>query len=247
MVIQSHMDEEAPAIASLCFLPVFCKHSRETPARAHPRAEQKEIDQQRVASGPTVKTSEDEGKTAALCRNLDTQGASSRVKLMDSTSGYVKQQKEALSSHELEVYEALAVEPIHVDALCRRIGMPTNELAAALTMLELTGFAKRLPGNQYVACGPKHKEVVSSQSSVTATVAMIINNSLDFIRCNFHGISRKYLQNYLAAYWCWADRTRWCSNSLVRICLEFGPVRYQDILQYVSPTFVKTAQYTMQA
>ena len=43
MVIQSHMDEEALSIDSSCFGPVFCKRSRETPAREHPRAEQEEI------------------------------------------------------------------------------------------------------------------------------------------------------------------------------------------------------------
>ncbi|MDR1734379.1 MAG: DNA-processing protein DprA [Oscillospiraceae bacterium] len=44
---------------------------------------------------------------------------------------------------------ALAAEPLHVDQLSKAASLPLPELYAALTMLEISGFVKQLPGRVY--------------------------------------------------------------------------------------------------
>ncbi|MBI4534614.1 MAG: hypothetical protein HY711_11775 [Candidatus Melainabacteria bacterium] len=244
MVIQSHMDEEALSIDSSCFCPVFCKRSRETPAREHPCAEQEEIEKQCVGPNGKALGDQDGPRASADCRDLVVPEDSSRDKSMDSMS-IAPDPKEELSGYELDVYEALSAEPTCVDVLHGRISMSIDQLLVALTMLELAGLAKRLPGNRYISWQLQCKAAPSLQSSTTATTTKIIANCVNFIRCNFHGISRKYLQSYLAAYWCWVDEVRWRCSSVIRACLEFGPVSNRDILQYVSPALVKAASCTV--
>lgn len=54
-----------------------------------------------------------------------------------------------LFGREKELYDLLSAEPVHFDLLCERTGMPTGELSASLTMLELAGIVTRHPGDWY--------------------------------------------------------------------------------------------------
>lgn len=48
---------------------------------------------------------------------------------------------------------ALAYDPVDVDTLCHRAGMPADAVSAALLRLELAGAVERLPGNRYRRLG----------------------------------------------------------------------------------------------
>lgn len=63
-----------------------------------------------------------------------------------------------------------------------------------------------------------------------------------FLFQNFDGVSRKYIQLYLAAYWCYKDRTRWFSEQLFCACFRSLPVSYAEILLYSSPRNLKVIE-----
>lgn len=69
----------------------------------------------------------------------------------------------------------------------------------------------------------------------------IESDAISFIISCYRGISRKYLQFFLAAYWCHLDRVKWSFSYLLRACAKFAPVRGIDIRAYRSPLFVKLA------
>ncbi|TWG82496.1 DNA protecting protein DprA [Cupriavidus gilardii J11] len=48
---------------------------------------------------------------------------------------------------------ALAYDPVDIDTLCQRAGMPADAVSAALLGLELNGAVERLPGNRYRRLG----------------------------------------------------------------------------------------------
>lgn len=213
MVIESEMGEDAIAVSSSFFSPLVGKRSRETPARAHPLAEQEEIEAQVLDNSKEGQESADVGE---------------------------------LAPGEKEVYDVLSGEPVHFDVLCQRTGKAASNLSSSLMMLELAGLAKRIAGDRYVRHNPKESEQFYAhavQSSLrtedrlepTRTVSAIIN----FVRLNFHHIARKYLQNYLAAYWCHMDRRRWQLGALLQACLRFVHISDDEILDYVSPVMVK--------
>ena len=59
----------------------------------------------------------------------------------------------ALSGDEAAVYAALTPEPILADLLTEHTGLPPQRLLAAMTMLQIKGLAKKLPGNRYQRAG----------------------------------------------------------------------------------------------
>lgn len=54
---------------------------------------------------------------------------------------------------EAAVYAALTPEPILADLLTEHTGLPPQRLLAAMTMLQIKGLAKKLPGNRYQRAG----------------------------------------------------------------------------------------------
>ena len=205
-VIESHMGDEAATVYSALFLALFGKRSRVTPARAHPRAEQAEIDEQFLA---------DNQDNQEMCVG------------------------DGLTEKEQAVYTLLSEEPVNFDTLCEHAGMPAGELSANLMMLEINGLCTRLSGDRYVRQRPRLIPQLNNLSSKAGPAESTIQDIIKFVRLQFHAISRKYLQNYLAAYWCWADRERWNRGALLKACQQSGHIKDKDVLDYVTPAMVK--------
>lgn len=64
--------------------------------------------------------------------------------------GLDKKPAPQLSPDEIRVYEALSVEPKHIDALSEELGLATPILLAQLLQLELKGAVLQLPGKMFV-------------------------------------------------------------------------------------------------
>jgi len=48
------------------------------------------------------------------------------------------------------ILECLSLTPKHIDALAADLKMPAVQVGVEMTMLELSGLARRLPGNCYI-------------------------------------------------------------------------------------------------
>lgn len=48
------------------------------------------------------------------------------------------------------VYQCLGSEPIHINNICQKINLDITEVSSTLTILELEGYIKRLPGSTFV-------------------------------------------------------------------------------------------------
>lgn len=55
-----------------------------------------------------------------------------------------------LSEDEKRVFNALTAEPVHIDVLAKKLGIPTSSLLTLLLRLELKGLVRQLPGTQFV-------------------------------------------------------------------------------------------------
>lgn len=73
----------------------------------------------------------------------------------------------------------------------------------------------------------------------TASHASDLVASINFIREHFHGASRKYLQFFLAAYWCKTDRETWSRWSLLKACRRFRKISLEEIIAFSSPLLLK--------
>jgi hypothetical protein len=71
-----------------------------------------------------------------------------------------------------------------------------------------------------------------------AKLRLAVSQFIGFIAQEFHGISRKCLQLYLASFWCTNDSIRWAPGSLLKACLSHAPIRQEQVKNFVSPTRV---------
>jgi hypothetical protein len=67
------------------------------------------------------------------------------------------------------------------------------------------------------------------------SAAMTIAAAIAFIRQYFHGVSSKYLQVYLGAFWCHSDRRTWAPGAVLRVCIKHPPISNFDLLHYKVP------------
>ncbi len=249
VVIRGQMGEDAPRVPSVLFLPVFRKRSRETPARAHPAAEQERAGKNEL-DGHTDSTSSQHPGAAANAQDIAPLNPGlSKTSSPDSRCTEVGPSENGLNDCSgegtrnlfgkyKELYDLLCDQPLHFDTMCLRMKLKAGELSATLTMMELDGLVERRAGDVYrLATDSETARTGSQSSSDTAHTATAAATIADFIECVFatwHGISRKYLQNYLAAYWCYRDRTRWQRGSLLDACLRHRIIGVREMLNYVT-------------
>ncbi|MBY0359364.1 MAG: hypothetical protein K2W82_15285 [Candidatus Obscuribacterales bacterium] len=218
-VSQSHMQENTVEVSSALFSLIFCKRSRETQARKHPLSEQEEMEKQ--------SDSEILLETVSDCYTLEPQPETTTTTDMN------------FEGLEKEIYDQLSTEPIHVDTLSHKTGMPANKISVALTMLELAGVAIRLAGDRYIKrIAELGKTNNGSYPAVSDETANTVDSIVSFIRNRFHGISRKCLQNYLAVYWSAFSKIRW-QHSFLEACWYFGPISPQQIFASITPLRVQ--------
>ncbi len=255
-VIQSEMGDTACTLPSSLFSPLICKRSRNTPARSHPLAEEEHIggslpaqpgcaglgDHRAAGEAwepPRSLAWQPAGKTDSVPESAgDSKEGAQPGPLIDSPP---------MSAREQELYEVLKEREVHFDAICVRTGLPAGEVSSLLTFLELAGHIRRRAGDRYVRT-IDDKSVPSGKignprsgawPELAAPADALVKAVIDFVHKHYQGISRKYLQNYLSAYWCHIDRGRWHPGSLLQACFRFGPIRNDEIRSCVSTALVK--------
>ena len=101
-------------------------------------------------------------------------------------------------------------------------------MTGALVMLELAGLVTQLPGQWFKRNTLKRTNEDTSGNGQTMAGEGVedINSStiaaaISFIRSTYHGVSRKYLQLYLAAFWYHTDKKYWHEGALLEACQYF--------------------------
>lgn len=181
-VVEEQSSNTSDIVPSYLFLDTFSRRSSETPAREHPRAEEKALQEQQ------------EERANFDNSQMDVSG---------------------LPDDQQEIYMNLAQGPRSVDYLCSRTGLDIGPALAALTMLELDGLIQLSSGVCY-----QRVEVASLPSEISEGALNFVHGAIRFVRRIFGGISRKYLQSYIASYWCYTDRKRWGPGALLQACLR---------------------------
>ncbi len=242
LVILENMNNTV-LIGSATLSEIICKRSKETPAREHPLAEQTVIDEytrQKVAPGTIdgmVEAAMDAlfQPTHNFKQNVYTV---SSISILENTDNG-KSKAPVKWENEKTTYRLLSNSPQSSDALCIHSGLSSAQISSALGMLEIAGFVERLPGDRFkpTTLAQTSIFIANNSNSMSVDIASIVN----FIRDYYHGLSRKYLQIYLASYWCIIDRNRWRRGALLRACVRHSPISYSQVITFVTPHQVQVA------
>lgn len=219
-VVDVMKDEKEMLSAILCE-PVG-KRSKETPAREHPKAEQAEAE-----------------KRAAERSKPPSADPQELLQRMSKSA----QAESPLPENDVEkqIYKLLTMQPIQFEALCSQSNLPQSEVLCALTMLELAGFVRALPGNHFEGIKKEMPSSIPQPRSPIEAISKEAKIFFQFIHATFHKVSRKCLQRYLARYWCFIDRKRWQFESLLELCGRSSRKSYEQLSGYVTPLSVKVA------
>ncbi|MFA6559619.1 MAG: hypothetical protein WCT03_24555, partial [Candidatus Obscuribacterales bacterium] len=134
------------------------------------------------------------------------------------------------------ILDLIELTPISQDSLCELSGMPAARVSSALVMLELSGLIQALPGNLFI--GKKQSKSRACAKPFDEKVLSVAERAFRTIEAIYGGVSRKYLQLYLGAFWCHQDGVRWPEDSLLKILLQGEPIQIPEILGYISPLIV---------
>ncbi|MDX2106565.1 MAG: hypothetical protein SFY67_09200 [Candidatus Melainabacteria bacterium] len=207
-VIKDLMENREKKIGSALFMPIFMKRSRLTPLNEHPQAEQKMAYLKVTVKDEFNKSSED-----------------------------VELKLGSLSDFDRKVYELIRVGKIDLDNILQKLEATVHDVMLPLFELEDAGLIERLPANYFALKDNSNSHLHQNLDAqpYSHKLKKHVSKCLLFLREKFRGISRKYLQNYLAVFWCWTDRKTWGPNSLLRACLRSPEISYHQILTYETP------------
>lgn len=253
MAIQFQMPDNVATVHTRFFIEIFSRRSRQTPAGAHPRGEQDEIDKRTMENGTVAECGAEAGAyqkdkdSVAACLSLP-ELLDDGVEERQMPSGFNSEAVEdaltlRLSPQDEQIHDLLLEQDLQFDELMDRTGMLAREISASLSMLELAGLVRRLPGDVYTRGAPERCDGAAAKTvTAEALPRQIVQAIADFEQLAkriFHGISRRLVQPYLAAFWCHVRAARWSTETLFSACIGAGPIYYRDILAYVSPPQVK--------
>ncbi|MBP9092762.1 hypothetical protein KBI23_17195 [bacterium] len=135
-----------------------------------------------------------------------------------------------------EVLAQISAAPISVDSICQKVNQPAGAVGAALTMLEILGHITSAPGNSFVRPTAAKRESRSTEFS--PQLLEFIEAAVVNIKAIRQGVSRKYLQLYLGAFWCYLDRDFWREGVLLLVSLDSSLSPDRNLFDYESPLMV---------
>jgi hypothetical protein len=239
-VVMSQFGSEAIDIPSEELLQVVFRRSRATPAFEHP------VEEERVMS---------ERAFGQFARSADQADSLASSEGLGANSGFVERAIDATTIGDANevVYGALSLEPIPLQSLCQSLSMPVWQVLQILTLLELEGRIKSLAGQLYARVpssqagglrqphvlldGPRNNQ--TEDEGARRRRISTVRGVIGYMRYFFRGISRKCMQYYAAAHWCFNDRGYWGADELLNACLDKGLVHTRDVRDYVTPLLVR--------
>lgn len=221
MVVENEAGDCAFRISSAVFSSIYRKRTRETPAREHPVEEQTIIENEMNANRESQRD-DSSGTNAEKEHEMD-------------------ENSETWSDVQKRILAALTDAPLHITEIARLTSMADFEISAELMILTFEDAVVKHPGDCYSlkrATSPILKSIEQRDEAENAAFGFI-SRFVDFVGYRFHGIGRKYIQQYLMAYWSRLDRRRWRPGALFSSCFRSDPITYEQVLRYVSPPLVK--------
>ena len=150
----------------------------------------------------------------------------------------------AMSRAESALFDLLSDEPESFQTLIELSKLTCSELSASITLLELRGLAKYLPGDRFIRTNEPLQKAQAVINSIKKNCKhkKLINRFIRFVKERFQGVSRKYLQLYAAIFHVHEDRKRWGSESILRLCARSRHISTHEIKQFITPPMVKFAR-----
>ncbi len=219
VAIQAKMPVESAVLPSAWLLDAVMRRTIRTPAQGHPKDEQFEFEKEYLL------------QEAKKAKSTDTTYSANVVALAQ------------------RIYDQLAREKnkLHFDHICGQDNF--GLVSMATDYLQSAGLIKAMPGDWYIATTHEALDVRTAMTAANGLRGMytehaekailMVDALLAYLVGTYQGISRKYIQLYLSAYWYRLDESVRGRDSLFKHCCLAGPVTHHMLRIYVSPLMLK--------
>lgn len=213
--------QDSVLVSSFEFNSAICKRSLETPAQQHPVSEQEHANEVNCENAVGI-----EEAFAARISLFKPELSSASDSILSEFDG---KSTGDTPCPERQIYQLLSSEPKSIDTLIEVSRLEPKVVIATVSILELTDLATLVSGNRVVLSTEGLRAQLPQLDSQTKAH---ISQFVWFIKKFFHGVSRRYIQIYLAAYWCFLDRIRWGNGAVFEQCCKTAGV---NLKTFVSP------------
>jgi hypothetical protein len=107
------------------------------------------------------------------------------------------------------VLECLSSGSMEFEQILSSTRLSIGQVSLSILSLELSGFIERKFGARYALVARKEVAPLDPETS------RFVDNFCAFVQSTYQRISRRHLQMYLAAYWCFMDRNSWSLKQLL--------------------------------
>ncbi len=220
IALANQLPQDAEEISGRLMKLIIAKRTCETPARLHPFAEQELIDEEIFQS-----RSEQDWVASDCAQNKSAE----------------EEQDDFARNTELVLGVLSAEVGMTADDVQLKTGIAIGVVTGSLFVLELNGKARRVPGGKYFLCVVSAADQFQARenSQLAESVRLGAIKYLSVIGEYLHRVGRKGLQHHLAAVWCALDRATWGPGSLISLSGMHPPVPYRQMVEYVSPPYLK--------
>lgn len=263
LVIERELPADSLMASSAVLAAFVCKRSRETPARFHPRAEEDNENLQRDTevnfADLTTSTSDycqsdeqssgpmDIASCSQFVSSASADHAATILKLLAEGPMHFDQLCELMQITAGQLSVALSI--LEIDGKIEAIGGARFRLLIHEPDYNRRQLNCNRPGFHWIANYEANMLVNALTNSATTAggfdgckdfdFQQFLDKLILFLKHNFHGVSRKYLQMYLMSFWTRADRSYWSSGTLLEACLQFESLTRERLEQYISPKLCK--------
>lgn len=221
------LSSKSELVHSSHFSSVFCRRSRETPAGSHPVAEQEAME---------------ETQASLVDQNSDSDTDDRSMKGNIEPTAILSDNIDGSQTGEFETQRILHLlsrsnESLSFDQICHNSTLEVGSLSALLVLLELKDQVKRLKGDYYEIYVQKPKPAIPKQQTLEA-----IANFIQFVQCYFGGISRRYLQPYLSAFWLYKTASNPAQDqAILRMLSLEQSIDSNGVKDFITPLWVNFA------
>jgi hypothetical protein len=206
--VQETLEESLCIVQGSLFARAIGRRSSATPAFASPQQEMLEEERSSEASiadqsnevAPSEQNNDDCIEQVA---NRLTCGEQSTISEPPAPNTDDQTNDQAL------VLECLSSGSMEFEQILSSTRLSTGQVSLSILNLELSGFIERKFGGRYALAARKKVAPLDPETS------RFIDNFCAFVQSIYQRISRKHLQMYLAAYWCFMDRNSWSLKQLL--------------------------------
>lgn len=243
-LIQEDSSKEA---SSADFIAVYFRRCKKTPADKHPRQLEPTESEQSPAielplqtgqlPGPGTTETETGTETEKTDispleeENSDTTGSSTELESATFPG--------TLNGLKKVIYEALAESPRNFDSIVGIINESTSAISAALLHLELEGLIGIDFGGRFYRPDQREAHRDKPASTCSRAIKSGIDAVVAFLKYTNQGIARRYLELYLALFWCQLKDGCWTQGKLLTACAQAAKISDRDILSICAPIKVR--------